>query len=149
MARYEIFVTYKKGIFDPPGATAERALANLGYDGVEEVKIGKYIRLDVPTATLEDACARCATSCSPTRSSRTTASRRSRRRSRMRFGVVIFPGSNCEQDVVHAARYLGFEAELRLARRHRPLRLRRDRAAGRLLATATTSAAARSRASRP
>ena len=29
----------------------------------------------------------------------------------MRFGVVIFPGSNCEQDVVHAARYLGFEAE--------------------------------------
>ena len=28
MARYEIFVTYKQGIFDPPGATAERALAN-------------------------------------------------------------------------------------------------------------------------
>ena len=45
MARYEIFVTYKQGIFDPPGATAERALANLGYTGIEEVKIGKYIRL--------------------------------------------------------------------------------------------------------
>ena len=45
MARYEIFVTYKKGIFDPPGATAERALANLGYEGVDEVKIGKYIRI--------------------------------------------------------------------------------------------------------
>ncbi len=29
----------------------------------------------------------------------------------MRFGVVIFPGSNCEQDAVHAARHLGFEAE--------------------------------------
>jgi phosphoribosylformylglycinamidine synthase len=29
----------------------------------------------------------------------------------MRFGVVVFPGSNCEQDVVHAVRYLGFEAE--------------------------------------
>lgn len=28
----------------------------------------------------------------------------------MRFGVVIFPGSNCEQDVVHAAELLGFEA---------------------------------------
>lgn len=28
----------------------------------------------------------------------------------MRFGVVVFPGSNCEQDVVHAARYVGFEA---------------------------------------
>jgi phosphoribosylformylglycinamidine synthase len=45
MAEYEIFVTYKKGIFDPPGATAERALQNLGYDDVEQVKIGKYIRL--------------------------------------------------------------------------------------------------------
>jgi phosphoribosylformylglycinamidine synthase len=46
MARYEIFVTYKAGIFDPPGATAERALVNLGYEGVNEVKIGKYIRMD-------------------------------------------------------------------------------------------------------
>ncbi len=27
----------------------------------------------------------------------------------MRFGVVVFPGSNCEQDVVHAANHLGFE----------------------------------------
>jgi phosphoribosylformylglycinamidine synthase PurS subunit len=47
MARYEIFVTYKKGIFDPPGATAERALKNLGYNEVESVKIGKYIQLEV------------------------------------------------------------------------------------------------------
>ena len=29
----------------------------------------------------------------------------------MRFAVVIFPGSNCEQDVIHAARFLGYEAE--------------------------------------
>jgi phosphoribosylformylglycinamidine synthase len=29
----------------------------------------------------------------------------------MRFGVVIFPGSNCEQDVLYAARFLGHEAE--------------------------------------
>jgi phosphoribosylformylglycinamidine synthase len=28
----------------------------------------------------------------------------------MRFGVVVFPGSNCEQDVMHALRYLGHEA---------------------------------------
>ncbi len=47
MARYEIFVTFKQGIFDPPGATAQRALVNLGYDEVQDVKIGKYILLDV------------------------------------------------------------------------------------------------------
>ena len=29
----------------------------------------------------------------------------------MRFGVVIFPGSNCEQDAVHAIRHLGMQAE--------------------------------------
>jgi len=51
MARYEIFVTYKKGIFDPPGATAERALANLGYEEIESVRIGKYIRMDVADGT--------------------------------------------------------------------------------------------------
>jgi len=29
----------------------------------------------------------------------------------MRFGVVIFPGSNCEQDVIGACRFLGLDAE--------------------------------------
>jgi phosphoribosylformylglycinamidine synthase len=58
MARYEIYVTYKPGIFDPPGATAERALVNLGYEGVREVKIGKYIRLDADAdlATVSEMC---------------------------------------------------------------------------------------------
>jgi len=51
MARFEIYVTYKKGIFDPPGATAERALQNLGYSEVEQVKIGKYIQLEVADGT--------------------------------------------------------------------------------------------------
>jgi len=58
MARYEIYVTYKPGIFDPPGATAERALVNLGYEGVREVKIGKYIRMDADAdlATVSEMC---------------------------------------------------------------------------------------------
>jgi len=29
----------------------------------------------------------------------------------VKFAVVIFPGSNCEQDVIHAVRLLGHEAE--------------------------------------
>jgi phosphoribosylformylglycinamidine synthase PurS subunit len=58
MARYEIYVTYKKGIFDPPGETAERALANLGYDGIESVRIGKYIQIeaDVDEAVVREMC---------------------------------------------------------------------------------------------
>ncbi len=60
MARYEVYVTYKQGIFDPPGATAERALANLGYEGVRSVKIGKYIRIeaDADLATVREMCDR-------------------------------------------------------------------------------------------
>ena len=58
MPRYEIYVTYKQGIFDPPGATAERALANLGYEGVNSVSIGKFIRLDANAdlATVTEMC---------------------------------------------------------------------------------------------
>ncbi|MDR1712892.1 MAG: phosphoribosylformylglycinamidine synthase subunit PurS [Coriobacteriales bacterium] len=44
--RYEIFVTGKKGIFDPAGKTAQNALDNLGYAGIESLKIGKYIQLE-------------------------------------------------------------------------------------------------------
>lgn len=29
----------------------------------------------------------------------------------LKFGVIRFPGTNCEQDSVHAVRYLGFEAD--------------------------------------
>jgi phosphoribosylformylglycinamidine synthase len=53
MARFKIYVTYKKGIFDPPGATAERALQNLGYVEVGSVKIGKFIQLEVADGTDE------------------------------------------------------------------------------------------------
>ncbi|PKQ19702.1 MAG: phosphoribosylformylglycinamidine synthase [Actinobacteria bacterium HGW-Actinobacteria-6] len=57
MARFQIFVTYKKGIFDPPGATAERALVSLGYDEVSSVKIGKFIQLEVADGTSEERVA--------------------------------------------------------------------------------------------
>lgn len=45
MKHYEIFVTGKQGIFDPAGETARRALDNLGYEGIDDIKIGKFIQL--------------------------------------------------------------------------------------------------------
>jgi phosphoribosylformylglycinamidine synthase PurS subunit len=58
MTRYKIYVTYKAGIFDPPGATAKRALANLGYEGIADVKIGKYIQLEAgaPLEQVREMC---------------------------------------------------------------------------------------------
>lgn len=47
MKTYEIFVTAKEGIFDPAGETSKTALANLGHDKVNDVRIGKFIELEV------------------------------------------------------------------------------------------------------
>jgi len=58
MARYEIFVTYREGIFDPAGATALRALGQIGFDGVNALTIGKFIQLDAD-ASLDQVTEMC------------------------------------------------------------------------------------------
>jgi len=45
MAAYKIYVTYREGIFDPAGATARRGLEQIGFSGIEDLRIGKYIQL--------------------------------------------------------------------------------------------------------
>jgi phosphoribosylformylglycinamidine synthase len=49
MPRFEatVDVTHLPGILDPQGATIERALPQLGYENVSQVKVGKCIRLVV------------------------------------------------------------------------------------------------------
>jgi phosphoribosylformylglycinamidine synthase PurS subunit len=47
-------VRLRPGIADPEGATIERALPALGFDGVEGVRVGKSIRFTVE-APDEDA----------------------------------------------------------------------------------------------
>ena len=52
-ARVEI--THLPGIADPQGATIERALPALGYANVEQVHVGKSIRLVVEAPDAEAA----------------------------------------------------------------------------------------------
>jgi phosphoribosylformylglycinamidine synthase len=47
MAIVSIYVTLKPSILDVQGATALRALESLGYNEVEDVRIGKFITLEV------------------------------------------------------------------------------------------------------
>ena len=42
-----VHVTLKSGVLDPQGKAIEHALAALGFDGVEGVRQGKYIELDL------------------------------------------------------------------------------------------------------
>jgi phosphoribosylformylglycinamidine synthase subunit PurS len=50
-----IDVSHLPGVLDPQGATVERALPALGYHNVEEVSIGKTIRLVVDAGTADAA----------------------------------------------------------------------------------------------
>lgn len=52
--KLRIFVTLKHGVLDPQGKAIEKALAGLGFGGVNEVRAGKLIELDVDDATTDD-----------------------------------------------------------------------------------------------
>ena len=43
--RIKVFVTPRQGILDPQGRAVEAALANLGFTGVSDVHLGRYIVL--------------------------------------------------------------------------------------------------------
>ena len=43
----KIYVTLKKGILDPQGKAVEQALATLGFQSATNVRMGKYVELDV------------------------------------------------------------------------------------------------------
>ena len=45
--RAKVYITLKEGILDPQGNTVRGALGVLGYNGVGDVRIGKYIVLDL------------------------------------------------------------------------------------------------------
>ena len=47
----KIFVTPRKGILDPQGRAVETALANLGFRGVSDLHLGRYLvfALDAPS----------------------------------------------------------------------------------------------------
>ncbi len=62
-----VHVMLKDGVLDPQGEAVRHALGGMGFDGVEKVRQGKVIELDLADGTTEARCARCAKSCSPTR----------------------------------------------------------------------------------
>jgi phosphoribosylformylglycinamidine synthase len=42
-----VHITLKPGVLDPQGKAVQHALAALGFEGVNEVRQGKYIELDL------------------------------------------------------------------------------------------------------
>ncbi|WP_460273424.1 phosphoribosylformylglycinamidine synthase subunit PurS [Celeribacter sp. ULVN23_4] len=49
-----VFVMLKNGVLDPQGEAVRHALGSLGFDGVEGVRQGKVIELDLADGTSEE-----------------------------------------------------------------------------------------------
>ena len=45
--KVRIHITLKNGVLDPQGKAIEQALGGLGFEGVNQVRQGKYLELDL------------------------------------------------------------------------------------------------------
>ena len=61
MAKARVVITLKKTIMDAQGQIVENALHNLGYFGVANLRIGKYVEMEVngeDKARVDEMCKR-------------------------------------------------------------------------------------------
>jgi phosphoribosylformylglycinamidine synthase PurS subunit len=63
--KVSVYVTPKAGVVDPQGAVVERALPALGHSGAGNIRVGRYITLEVKgddaekaRADVDDMCRR-------------------------------------------------------------------------------------------
>ncbi|MBW2281654.1 MAG: phosphoribosylformylglycinamidine synthase subunit PurS [Deltaproteobacteria bacterium] len=53
--RVRVLVTPKQGVLDPSGRATQRALRELGYDAVSDVRTGQVIQLEIATSDADEA----------------------------------------------------------------------------------------------
>jgi phosphoribosylformylglycinamidine synthase len=51
----KIHVTLKNGVLDPQGKAVSHALGSLGFEGVDDVRQGKYIEVDLAETNADKA----------------------------------------------------------------------------------------------
>ncbi|UBM06286.1 phosphoribosylformylglycinamidine synthase subunit PurS [Enterococcus mundtii] len=60
----KVYVTYKDSVLDPQGEAVKNAVHRLGYDNIEDIRIGKYFEIQFSAseeeveATIEAICDR-------------------------------------------------------------------------------------------
>ena len=55
MFHSKIVVTLRKSILDPQGKAVQHGMHSLGYDGVTNVRMGKFVELEIDAANKEAA----------------------------------------------------------------------------------------------
>ena len=53
--KVRILVRLKPGVLDPQGRAVHHSLEGMGFDGVEDVRIGRLIEMDVDDDTSDEA----------------------------------------------------------------------------------------------
>ncbi|MEW6244852.1 MAG: phosphoribosylformylglycinamidine synthase subunit PurS [Bacillota bacterium] len=56
--RVRVYVTLKQTVLDPQGSAVSRALQDLGYEGVRDVRIGKMVDMSVEAEGPDEARAK-------------------------------------------------------------------------------------------
>jgi len=51
----KVYITLKRGVLDPQGKTVNRALHGMGYDEVADVRIGKFMEVELNSSSREEA----------------------------------------------------------------------------------------------
>ncbi|MFQ5587092.1 MAG: phosphoribosylformylglycinamidine synthase subunit PurS [Thermodesulfobacteriota bacterium] len=51
----KVYITLKKGVLDPQGKTVNRALHGMGYREVADVRIGKFMEIELDAESRESA----------------------------------------------------------------------------------------------
>lgn len=49
----KIIITPKKAVLDPQGKTVQNALEHMGYSGIGNVHVGKYMEIELPGSDKE------------------------------------------------------------------------------------------------
>jgi phosphoribosylformylglycinamidine synthase len=52
--KVRVFVSLKPGVLDPQGRAVHHSLEGLGFSGVEDVRIGRMIEMEVADGTSDD-----------------------------------------------------------------------------------------------
>lgn len=50
-----VHITLKESVLDPQGSTVQKALAALGYEGVQDVRVGKYLEVTLDASDEAEA----------------------------------------------------------------------------------------------
>ena len=106
-----VYVTLKPGVLDPAGKAVENSLHALGFTHVGSVRLGKFIEVQLPDGDPRRGPG-------PGRGDVPQAPRQHGGGelpggAGMKVGIVVFPGSNCDDDAFHVAgKVLGHQPQL-------------------------------------